>query len=107
MPPKTRKVDLVDMDEATNRVYNTILSNAVKGGADTGKANELLKTFKSLSAQKHLFTELRKAANHPLLLRTRHLDQHEIDDLSRRMLNYLFLSPGYFEPAFNSLAISP
>lgn len=88
MPPKTRKVDLVDMDESTNSVYNTILSNALKGGADTGKTNELLKSFKSLSAQKHLFTELRKAANHPLLLRTRHLDIHEIDDLSRRMLNY-------------------
>eukprot|EP00956_Cyclotella_meneghiniana_P014853 scaffold22410_cov34-Cyclotella_meneghiniana.AAC.2 len=35
MPPKTPKVDLVDMDEATNRVYKTILSNAMKGGADT------------------------------------------------------------------------
>lgn len=86
MPPKTRKVDLVDMDETTSSVYNAILSNAVKGNTDT-KSGQFTK-FKNMSAQKHLFTELRKAANHPLLLRTRHLEDNEIDDLARRLLNY-------------------
>jgi SWI/SNF-related matrix-associated actin-dependent regulator 1 of chromatin subfamily A len=86
MPPKTRKVDVVDMDEATSSVYNTILSNAVKGGTET-TCHELLK-FKNMTAQKHLFTELRKAANHPLLLRTRYLDEKDINDLSLRLLNY-------------------
>jgi SWI/SNF-related matrix-associated actin-dependent regulator 1 of chromatin subfamily A len=88
MPPKTRKVDLVDMDEATRSVYDAILDNAVKGGTvSAGQANGLAK-FKSMSAQKHLFTELRKAANHPLLLRTRHLNDTEINYLALRMLNY-------------------
>jgi SWI/SNF-related matrix-associated actin-dependent regulator 1 of chromatin subfamily A len=41
-----------------------------------------------MTAQKHLFTELRKAANHPLLLRTRYLDEKDINDLSLRLLNY-------------------
>lgn len=88
MPPKTRKVDLVDMDDATSSVYNTILSNAVKGGNVSASQSDGLAKFKSVSAQKHLFTELRKAANHPLLLRTRFLEYEEINDLAMRMLNY-------------------
>ncbi|KAL3786634.1 hypothetical protein HJC23_006830 [Cyclotella cryptica] len=88
MPPKTRQVDLVDMDEVTSSVYNTILSNHVKRGTEAkGKSKEFT-AVASMSAQKHLFTELRKAANHPLLLRTRCLDENDVDDLSRRLLNY-------------------
>lgn len=88
MPPKTRKIDFVEMDETTSSVYNTILSNAVKGGdVSTSQSNGLAK-FKNMSAQKNLFTELRKAANHPLLLRTRHLEDEDINELAMRLLNY-------------------
>jgi SWI/SNF-related matrix-associated actin-dependent regulator 1 of chromatin subfamily A len=76
------------MDEVTSSVYNSILSNHVKRGAEAkGKSKEFT-AVTSMSAQKHLFTELRKAANHPLLLRTRFLGENDVDDLSRRLLNY-------------------
>jgi SWI/SNF-related matrix-associated actin-dependent regulator 1 of chromatin subfamily A len=76
------------MNEATSSVYNAILSNHVNGSSGEKAQSQELAAFASMSAQKHLFTELRKAANHPLLLRTRFLDDQAIDDLSRRLLNY-------------------
>lgn len=41
------------------------------------------KKANTLSTRKHLFTLLRKAANHPLLLRTRHTDPDDIEYLSK------------------------
>ncbi|EED86431.1 helicase-like protein [Thalassiosira pseudonana CCMP1335] len=80
MPPKTRKVELVPMDEATQSTYDSILANHVKSKASI-----------DFVKQKHLFTELRKAANHPLLLRTRHLDEADTDKLAHLLMKY-----GYF-----------
>jgi len=80
MPPKTRKVELVPMDEATQSTYDSILANHVKSKASI-----------DFVKQKHLFTELRKAANHPLLLRTRHLDEADTDKLAHMLMKY-----GYF-----------
>ena len=45
----------------------------------------------SIGAAKHIFTSLRKAANHPLLLRTRHMSSDSIEILSNLLLQY-----GYF-----------
>ena len=77
---QTRKVELVPMDEATQSTYDSILANHVKSKASI-----------DFVKQKHLFTELRKAANHPLLLRTRHLDEADTDKLAHLLMKY-----GYF-----------
>lgn len=45
----------------------------------------------SSSAQQHLFTSLRKAANHPLLLRTRHTSEEAKNHLAKHLFQY-----GYF-----------
>jgi SWI/SNF-related matrix-associated actin-dependent regulator 1 of chromatin subfamily A len=45
----------------------------------------------SASAQQHLFTALRKAANHPLLLRTRHTSEEAVNHLAEKLFQF-----GYF-----------
>lgn len=69
MPPKTRKVEFVDLDPVGRRIYDGVLEKHVKN--------------KDSRAREHLFTQLRKAAHHPLLLRTRYLEpsekQHLVD----------------------------
>mmetsp|Transcript_64570 Transcript_64570/g.76451 ORF Transcript_64570/g.76451 Transcript_64570/m.76451 type:complete len:634 (-) Transcript_64570:75-1976(-) len=72
LPPKVRKVERVPFTDSIRSLYNSIISRSTSG------------TDKPLakSKEKHLFTELRKAANHPLLLRTRHTSQEAIDHLS-------------------------
>lgn len=82
IPPKTKRVEFVPFDDATRNVYQSILSShveAVKNRKDT------------VARQKNLFCELRKAANHQLLLRSRHNTLSEIDELSK-----LLFSLGYF-----------
>ena len=78
LPPKTRKVDIVPMDEATRSAYDGIISSHVKARAEKDDA----------SAQKNLFTALRKASNHPLLLRTRFKSEEEKYHLAQLSLNY-------------------
>lgn len=73
LPPKIRRVDLVPMDESTRCKYESILSSHIKARSNKNDA----------AAQKHLFTALRKAANHPLLLRTRFTAEKERDELAR------------------------
>ncbi len=79
LPPKKRAIEWVPFDDKTRNVYESILSRHL---AD--KAN-------LLKAQSHIFTDLRKAANHPLLLRTRHKEEDVIDHLSKHLFMY-----GYF-----------
>jgi len=86
MPPKIRKVDLVQMDEASRSIYDSIISNHVKA-----RNKETTSKSSEVAAQKNLFTALRKAANHPLLLRTRHTDEKDADTLARLLFSY-----GYF-----------
>lgn len=43
------------------------------------------------AAQQHLFTALRKAANHPLLLRTRHTSDEAVSHLAKHLFRF-----GYF-----------
>jgi SWI/SNF-related matrix-associated actin-dependent regulator 1 of chromatin subfamily A len=72
LPPKTKQVDIVPMDDATKSAYNAIISDHVKARA--AKVSGVAAT-QDAAAQKHLFTALRKAANHPLLLRNRFKDE--------------------------------
>lgn len=79
LPPKKRSIEWVPFDEKTRVVYESILSNHL-----ASKSN-------SLKVQNHIFTSLRKAANHPLLLRTRHTEDETIEHLSKHLFMY-----GYF-----------
>jgi SWI/SNF-related matrix-associated actin-dependent regulator 1 of chromatin subfamily A len=85
MPPKTRKVDFVPLTDSARLIYDNILSSHLKARE---KKNA---TAADAAAQQHLFTSLRKAANHPLLLRTRFSDESEKQNLAQLLMNY-----GYF-----------
>ena len=67
MPPKTRHVEFVQLDAVGRRIYNGVLEKHLKN--------------KNRAAREHLFTQLRKAAHHPLLLRTRYLEPSEVNHL--------------------------
>ena len=73
-------VEWVPFDDITRNLYDSILASHLQS-----KEND------TASGRKHLFTELRKAANHPLMLRTRHLEKSQIDHLSKHLFMY-----GYF-----------
>jgi len=79
MPPKKREIELVPMESSARIIYDNILSSHLKARQNNA------------AAQQHLFTSLRKAANHPLLLRTRHIAEKEKHDLATLLMNY-----GYF-----------
>lgn len=79
MPPKKREIELVPMESSARLIYDNILSSHLKARQNNA------------AAQQHLFTSLRKAANHPLLLRTRHIAESEKSDLATLLMNY-----GYF-----------
>eukprot|EP00980_Cylindrotheca_fusiformis_P006070 scaffold1306_cov100-Cylindrotheca_fusiformis.AAC.4 len=77
LPPKEQVVEFVDLDPSGRTIYENILAAHVnKNGASSAAIGE------------HLFTNLRKAANHPLLLRTRHTSPAEIDRLTEHFQKY-------------------
>jgi len=84
MPDKTRKLELVPFDDATRSVYDSILAAHIDKKENASMAI-------SAAAQQHLFTALRKAANHPLLLRTRHTSEEAMSHLAKHLHQY-----GYF-----------
>jgi len=84
LPPKNRKIDIVPMDDSTRSSYDSILADHIKA------RNERAAGATSAAAQQHLFTNLRKAANHPLLLRKRYQSEKEKDTLARLALSYHF-----------------
>jgi SWI/SNF-related matrix-associated actin-dependent regulator 1 of chromatin subfamily A len=67
-------------------MYDSILASHLKGKGKNKKAIE-----GNASDRQHLFTALRKTANHPLLLRNRHTSEEEIDHLANHLRMY-----GYF-----------
>jgi SWI/SNF-related matrix-associated actin-dependent regulator 1 of chromatin subfamily A len=85
LPPKTREVDIVPMDRKTQDAYNSIISSHVKARKDKSSGAD-----QDAAAQKHLFTALRKAANHPLLLRNRFKSEEDKATLSHLALNYRY-----------------
>jgi len=80
LPPKRRKVEWVPFNEETRNTYDSILVKHLQS-----------KNNSSQSSSTHVFTSLRKAANHALLLRTRHTSPEAIEHLSTKL--YAF---GYF-----------
>lgn len=72
LPPKQRLVEFVELDGTGRAIYNSILEAHVQKNGSKLTA----------SIGEHLFTNLRKAAHHPLLLRTRHHSKEEIEHLT-------------------------
>ena len=79
MPPKERKVEFVEMDDKAKAIYQTVISEHLA----CKRAN--IKT-----PSEHVFTDLRKVAHHPLLLRTRHKSSQENERLSKLFHQYGF-----------------
>lgn len=77
LPPKERRVEFLQLDPHAKKLYDTILAEHV----------EAKKTNAKLSFE-HLFTELRKAAHHPLLIRTRFKEPLEREKLAKDFLRY-------------------
>ena len=76
MPPKERKVEFVELDETARNVYNRIISDHVQAKKSGTRQMD------------HVFTQLRKAAHHPLLLRTRHTRKEERHELATLFHEY-------------------
>jgi len=78
LPPKERVVEYLNLDPRARQIYDSILEAHVN------------KNAKKLTAAvgDHLFTNLRKAANHPLLLRTRHNTPAEMEHLTTYFHKY-------------------
>ena len=74
IPKKTRKTLIVPFDQSSRRVYDSIIDSHIKA-KQNGEVSD------DAATQNHLFTSLRKAANHPLLLRTRHTSDEAIEHL--------------------------
>jgi len=77
LPAKTYKLAAVDLEPRARELYNDIIAQHVKA-----------KKAKKASITEHLFTTLRKAATHPLLLRTRHTSPEAIDYLADLMFKW-------------------
>ena len=86
---KTRVVERLPFDKATRKVYDGLLSNHL----ERKKAESVSKVdfLSDNSVNQSLFVNLRRAANHPLLLRTRYKTNEEKDHLA-----YHFHLNGYF-----------
>lgn len=81
MPEKTRVVLKVPFDDAGKKIYDSIIKNHVE-------AKERGSIVDDTATQNHLFTSLRKAANHPLLLRTRHTSDEAIEHIVHHTNTY-------------------
>jgi SWI/SNF-related matrix-associated actin-dependent regulator of chromatin subfamily A containing DEAD/H box 1 len=71
LPPKDRKTEFVELGPAARAIYDSIIEK------------HLSKNVSAVTAAigDHVFTNLRKAAHHPLMLRTRHTLESEIEHL--------------------------
>eukprot|EP00934_Nitzschia_sp_Nitz4_P007849 Nitzschia sp. Nitz4//scaffold2_size372955//31330//34835//NITZ4_000361-RA/size372955-augustus-gene-0.353-mRNA-1//1//CDS//3329546590//7839//frame0 len=67
LPPKERIVEHVKLDPVARSIYDSILANHINSNGSKITA----------AIGDHLFTNLRKAAHHPLLLRGRHNTEAE------------------------------
>lgn len=78
LPPKERIVEFVHLDPAARAIYDNILA------AHVNKSGNKI----TAAIGDHLFTNLRKAAHHPLLLRTRHTSPKEKEHLVTHFHKY-------------------
>jgi SWI/SNF-related matrix-associated actin-dependent regulator 1 of chromatin subfamily A len=78
LPPKERHVEFVDLDPGARSIYESIIEKHV------------IRNGKKIRAAigDHLFTNLRKAAHHPLMLRTRHDTPKEVEHLTSHFHKY-------------------
>jgi len=83
LPEKARKEEIVAFDKEARQVYESIQEAHKKAKAEKDRSSEMY-------GETHVFTSLRKAANNPLLLRTRHKSQEEIEHLSTHLRMYGF-----------------
>jgi len=77
LPPKDRRVEFVELEKTGRSTYDSVISNHLKAKK---KGNAL--------SREHLFTQLRKAAHHPLLLRTRYTSTAEKEHLTHWFYRY-------------------
>lgn len=77
LPPKEQKVEFVELDSAGRMRYNLIISEHVEA-----------KKKGTASVSDHLFTQLRKAAHHPLMLRSRYTTSKEKEHLTNWFYQY-------------------
>lgn len=80
MPPKERKVEFVQLDDVARSLYNSIISDHIKAKKCTNEGGSY--------SQEHLFTQLRKAAHHPLLIRSRYKSPSEKAHLAKVFHQY-------------------
>jgi SWI/SNF-related matrix-associated actin-dependent regulator 1 of chromatin subfamily A len=83
LPPKERKVEFVELDSTGRNTYDSILAKHINN-----------KKKGDSTSREHLFTQLRKAANHPLMLRTRYTSAAEKEHLSHSFYRYGAFSGG-------------
>ena len=77
LPPKEQRVEFVELDSASRAIYNDIIADHVRN-----------KKKGSNAAYEHLFTQLRKAAHHPLMLRSRYVSREEKEHLVHWFFQY-------------------
>lgn len=78
LPKKERKTIFVDLSESTRSIYKSIIRAHVNKDGNTI----------SPATGEHLFTNLRKCAHHPLLLRTRWNTPAEKERLIDKFIRY-------------------
>lgn len=83
---QTREVIRVPLTPEMRKLYDSILASHLQG-----KSNKKSVIPGNAATRLHLFSTLRKVANHPLLLRNRHTDEAAIEHLSTQLRMY-----GYF-----------
>lgn len=77
MPPKEHAVEIVQLDESSRCLYDKIISDHIRS-----------KKKGDASSREHLFTQLRKCAHHPLLLRARYTSPTEKEHLAKWFYQY-------------------
>jgi SWI/SNF-related matrix-associated actin-dependent regulator of chromatin subfamily A containing DEAD/H box 1 len=77
LPPKEQLVEFVELDSVSRVRYNSIIADHVEN-----------KKKGSAAAYEHLFTQLRKAAHHPLMLRSRYVSPEEKEHLNNWFYQY-------------------
>merc|ERR1712238_308932 len=77
IPAKIRKVEMLSNEGGTREVYESLLSSHIKRTSVDGASN--------VQAYRNLFHVLRKAANHPLLLRNHHMETEVVNHLSTQL----------------------
>ena len=77
LPPKERQVELVEITQPARQIYDSIIARHLQAKPKRGSAD-----------YEHLFTQLRKAAHNPLMLRTRHITKAEKEHLAEHFYKF-------------------